>query len=133
MKLTQEIKDDIDMLATVIIGASAVAKALQRKYGRMVPVTMVRDYMERSAPPKKPRDVKRVLQPQQSIEEKEALWARYSDGLVRRNAEQASNELLARVCRAAFKHGYLLPSLTIGDQLDRARADGFTGLIEGAP
>jgi hypothetical protein len=47
------------------------------------------------------------------------------------STEIGSAMLLAAMCRWAFKHDKLLPNLTLAEQRERARADGYSGSIEG--
>ena len=136
--ITKEIKADIDMLAEVVSDPAAIAKAMQRKHGVKVSMVRVRDYLEQRAyERKRAAALARAKEKQAKIEatvvSPDALPV---DSIFTSKAvtaaEVGSKMLLASICRLAFKQGKLLPHLTYAEQLERARADGFSGHIQGA-
>lgn len=131
--LTEEMKKDIDMLAAVVTDETAIAKAMQRKYERKVSVIHVRTHLH----------TQKVLEAERAIARETGVapvkkFEPASQGETARTMqaqtamEVGSKMLLAAICRMAFKKGWLLPNLTYHDQLERARADGYSGPIEGA-
>lgn len=134
--ITDEIKADIEMLAEVVSDPAAIAKAMQRKHGVKVSMVRVRDYLEQRAYERKKAlaAAKDAAQRQREAERLEAdvTLARANATKEMTAAQLGSNMLLAAICRLAFKQGKLLPHLTYAEQLERARADGFSGHIQGA-
>ena len=133
MELTQEIRRDIELLTSVIADDAAIAKALRRKYDYNVSVLAIRKYRKAIATELPPTPVD-VPQPEEdavdaeevpSVERDQAPVARTS------SMELGSLSLMASVCRLAFKCGKLLPNMTLEEQRERARADGYRGAIEG--
>jgi hypothetical protein len=124
--LTDEMKQDIDKLLDVVTDNAAIAKVLQRKYFGKVSVVEVRRY----------RATKTAIAEQkpETPEELEIIAEEVrSQAPTRRTTslEEGSAKLLAALCRYAFKHGKVLPNLTLEEQRERARADGYSEAIEG--
>ena len=133
MELTQEMRRDIELLTSVVADDAAIAKALRRKYDYNVSVLAIRKYRKAIATELPPTPVD-VPQPEEdavdaeevpSVERDQAPVARTS------SMELGSLSLMASVCRLAFKCGKLLPNMTLEEQRERARADGYRGAIEG--
>ncbi len=131
MELTQEIRGDIELLTSVVADDAAIAKALRRKHNVNVSVVAVRKYRKAIATELPPTLVD-VPQPAveevveaPSIERDQALMARTT------SFEMGSTMLMASICRLAFKCGKLLPNMTLDEQRERARADGYSGAIPG--
>ena len=131
MELTQEMRWDIELLTSVVADDAAIAKALRRKYDHNVSVIAVRKYRKTISSDLPPAIVD-VPEPKEdeidevpSVERDQAPLARSS------SLEMGSTSLMAAVCRLAFKMGKLLPNMTLEEQRERARADGFSGFIEG--
>jgi hypothetical protein len=124
--LTDEMKRDIDKLLDVVTDNAAISKLLQRKYDAKVSVREVRNYRAEMAAVEQ-------LEPQ-TQEEVEIIAEEINSQAPSRmtmSIEEGSAKLLAALCRWAFKHGKLLPNLTLDQQRERARADGYDGPIEG--
>jgi len=124
--LSDEIKQDIEKMIEVVTDDVSIAKLLQRKYGTKISVIEVRRHRLASTAiaeqkPETPEEVAIVVE-----EARSQAPLRIGTSL-----EQGSNSLLAALCRWAFKHGKLLPNLTLQQQRDRARADGYLGVIKG--
>ncbi len=131
MELTQEIRGDIELLTSVVADDAAIAKALRRKHNVNVSVVAVRKYRKAIATELPPTLVD-VPQPAEdevdeapSIERDQAPMARTT------SFEMGSTMLMASICRLAFKCGKLLPNMTLDEQRERARADGYSGAIPG--
>ena len=133
MELTQEIRRDIELLTSVIADDAAIAKALRRKHNVNVSVVAVRKYRKAIATELPPTPVD-VPQPKEdevemdeapSIERDQAPVARTS------SFEMGSTMLMASICRLAYKCGKLLPNMTLDEQRERSRADGYSGAIPG--
>ena len=133
MELTQEMRWDIELLTSVVADDAAIAKALRRKHDANVSVIAVRKYRKAIATELPPTPVD-VPQPEPdevevdeapSIERDQAPVARTS------SLEMGSTMLMASICRLAFKCGKLLPNMTLDEQRERARADGYSGAIPG--
>jgi len=124
--LSDEIKQDIEKMIEVVTDDVAIAKLLQRKYGSRVSVIEVRRHRlaETAIAEQKPETPEEIA----IVVEEARSQAPMRIGT---SLEQGSNSLLAAVCRWAFKHDKLLPNLTLQQQRDRARADGYLGVIEG--
>lgn len=133
MELTQEMRWDIELLTSVVADDNAIAKALRRKHNVNVSVVAIRKYRKAIAtelPPTpvdvpQPKEGEVVTDEAPSIERDQAPVARTS------SFEMGSTMLMAAICRLAFKQGKLLPNLTLDQQRERARADGYSGPIEG--
>ena len=124
--LSTQMKKDIETLIEVVTDDSSIAKLLQRKYGTKISVLEVRRHRSAKTAiaeqkPETPEEVAIVVE-----EARAQLPVRVGSSL-----EEGSNILLAAMCRWAFKHDKLLPNLTLQQQRDRARADGYSGPIEG--
>jgi hypothetical protein len=124
--LSTQMKQDIETLIEVVTDDSSIAKLLQRKYNTKISVLEVRRHrLAKTAiaeqKPETPEETAIVVE-----EARAQLPVR-----VGTSVEEGSNSLLAATCRWAFKHGKLLPNLTLQQQRDRARADGYSGPIEG--
>ena len=133
MELTQEMRWDIELLTSVVADDAAIAKALRRKHNVNVSVVAIRKYRTAIATDLPPTPVD-VPQPEPdevevdeapSIERDQAPVARTS------SLEMGSTMLIASICRLAFKCGKLLPNMTLDEQRERARADGYSGAIPG--
>lgn len=131
MELTQEMRWDIELLTSVVADDAAIAKALRRKHDVNVSVVAVRKYRKAIATDLPPTVVD-VPEPEEdeideapSIERDQAPVARTS------SLEMGSTMLMASICRLAFKCGKLLPNMTLDEQRERARADGYSGAIPG--
>ena len=131
MELTQEMRWDIELLTSVVADDNAIAKALRRKHNVNVSVVAVRKYRKAIATELPPTLVD-VPQPAEdevdeapSIERDQAPMARTT------SFEMGSTMLMASICRLAFKCGKLLPNMTLEEQRERARADGYSGAIPG--
>lgn len=133
MELTQEMRWDIELLTSVVADDNAIAKALRRKHNVNVSVVAIRKYRKAIATELPPTLVD-VPQPKvdevetdevPSIERDQAPMARTS------SFELGSTMLMASICRLAFKCGKLLPNMTLEEQRERARADGYSGAIPG--
>jgi len=124
--LSDEIKRDIEKMIEVVTDDVAIAKLLQRKYGTKVSVIEVRRHRltETAIAEQKPETPEEIA----IVVEEARSQAPMRIGT---SLEQGSNSLLAAMCRWAFKHDKLLPNLTLQQQRDRARADGYLGVIEG--
>ena len=129
MELTQEMKKDIELLTMVVIDDAAIAKTLQRKYGGKVSVIAVRKYRAAIAVDLPPAVEDEV----EEADDGELVGQSRPQAPLRGHTsmEVGSNELLAAMCRWAFKHGKVLPNLTLVEQRERARADGYSEAIEG--
>jgi flagellar biosynthesis component FlhA len=124
--LSEEMKKDIETLIEVVTDDSSIAKLLQRKYNTKISVLEVRRHRLAETAiaeqkPETPEETAIVVE-----EARAQLPVRVGTSL-----EEGSNSLLAATCRWAFKHDKLLPNLTLQQQRDRARADGYSGPIEG--
>lgn len=124
--LSTQMKQDIETLIEVVTDDSSIAKLLQRKYNTKISVVEVRKHrLAKTAvaeqKPETPEELAIVVE-----EARRQVPMRVGASL-----EEGSNNLLAALCRWAFKHGKLLPNLTLQQQRDRARADGYSGAIEG--
>jgi hypothetical protein len=124
--LSEQMKKDIEMLIEVVTDDSSIAKLLQRKYNTKISVIEVRKHrLAKTAiaeqKPETPEEVAIVVE-----EARRQVPVRVGTSI-----EEGSNNLLAAICRSAFKHDKLLPNLTLQQQRDRARADGYSGVIEG--
>jgi len=124
--LSTQMKKDIETLIEVVTDDSSIAKLLQRKYNTKISVLEVRRHrLAKTAiaeqKPETPEEVAIVVE-----EARAQLPVRIGTSI-----EEGSNNLLAAICRSAFKHDKLLPNLTLQQQRDRARADGYSGPIEG--
>ena len=133
MELTQEMRWDIELLTSVVADDAAIAKALRRKHNVNVSVVAVRKYRKAIATELPPTPVD-VPEPKEdevdadeapSIERDQAPVARTS------SLEMGSTLLMASICRLAFKCGKLLPNMTLDEQRERARADGYRDAIPG--
>ena len=123
MELKQEIRNDIELLTMVVADDVAIVKALRRKHGVHVSVLAVRGYRKviaRELPPTP------VDKPELKVETVVEMPITKNT-----SSEIGSAMLLAAMCRWAFKHDKLLPNLTLAEQRTRARADGYSGSIEG--
>lgn len=129
MGLTQEMRQDIEMLTMVVADDVEIAKALQRKYGKSVPAIEVHKYRKAIATELPPTKVdKPVKQSEESLPD----VSRDQAPIVKQTSlEVGSTMLMAAICRLAFKRRRLLPNLTLEEQRERARADGYSGSIEG--
>jgi len=131
MELTQEIRGDIELLTSVVADDAAIAKALRRKHSVNVSVVAVRKYRKAIAtelPPTLvdvPQPAEDEVEEARSIERDQAPVARTT------SFEMGSTALMASICRLAFKCGKLLPNMTLEEQRERARADGYSGAIPG--
>ncbi len=131
MELTQEIRGDIELLTSVVADDAAIAKALRRKHNVNVSVVAVRKYRKAIAtelPPTLvdvPQPAEDEVEEAPSIERDQAPVARTT------SFEMGSTMLMASICRLAFKCGKLLPNMTLDEQRERARADGYSGAIPG--
>ena len=133
MELTQEIRRDIELLTSVIADDAAIAKALRRKYDYNVSVLAIRKYRKAIATELPPTPVD-VPQPEEDVVDAEEVPSVERDQApVARTSSMGlgSLSLMASVCRLAFKCGKLLPNMTLEEQRERARADGYRGAIEG--
>lgn len=131
MELTQEMRWDIELLTSVVVDDAAIAKALRRKHNVNVSVVAVRKYRKAIAtelPPTLvdvPQPAEDEVEEAPSIERDQAPVARTT------SFEMGSTALMASICRLAFKCGKLLPNMTLDEQRERARADGYSGAIPG--
>lgn len=131
MELTQQIRNDIELLTMAVADDAAIVKALRRKHGVHVSVLAVRDYRKTIAKDLPPTPVDK---PELKVDKVAELRVAERDMLpVTKNTslEIGSAMLLGALCRWAFKHDRLLPNLTLQQQRERARADGYSGEIEG--
>jgi hypothetical protein len=131
MELTQQIRNDIELLTMAVADDAAIVKALRRKHGVHVSVLAVRGYRKTIAKDLPPTPVDK---PELKVDKVAELRVAERDMLpVTKNTslEIGSAMLLGALCRWAFKHDKLLPNLTLQQQRDRARADGYSGEIEG--
>jgi hypothetical protein len=124
--LSEQMKKDIETLIEVVTDDSSIAKLLQRKYNTKISVLEVRRHrLAKTAiaeqKPETPEEVAIVVEEARSMAPVRTITS----------VEEGSNSLLAALCRWAFKHDKLLPNLTLQQQRDRARADGYSGPIEG--
>ena len=131
MELTQEMRWDIELLTSVVADDAAIAKALRRKHNVNVSVVAVRKYrktISTELPPAivdQPEPEEDEIDEVPSIERDQAPVSRSS------SFEMGSTLLMASICRLAFKCGKLLPNMTLDEQRERARADGFKEAIPG--
>lgn len=124
--LSTQMKQDIETLIEVVTDDSSIAKLLQRKYNTKISVLEVRKHrLAKTAiaeqKPETPEEIAIVVEEARS----------QAPLRIATSVEEGSNDLLAAMCRWAFKHGKLLPNLTLQQQRERARADGYSGPIEG--
>lgn len=128
MELTQEMKKDIELLTMVVTDDAAIVKTLQRKYSGKVSVIAVRDYRASIAV-----DLPPAAEDVVEDEDGELVGQSRPQAPLRSHTsmEAGSNALLAALCRWAFRHGKVLPNLTLVEQRERARADGYAEAIEG--
>lgn len=134
MELTQEMRGDIELLTMAVADDAAIAKALRRKYGINVSVLAVRNYRKVIATELPPTPVDKPELKMDKVDEVDEVPSVERDQapLTRNTSlEMGSAMLLAALCRWAFKHDKLLPNLTLAEQRERARADGYSGPIEG--
>ena len=124
--LTDEMKQDIDKLLDVVTDNAAIAKVLQRKYDAKVSVVEVRRYRA---------EVEAIVELEPETKEEEQIIAEeinsQAPNKVTLSLEDGSTRLMASLCRLAFRYGKLLPNMTLEEQRERARADGYADGIEG--
>ena len=127
MELTQEMRWDIELLTSV------VAKALRRKHNVNVSVVAIRKYRKAIATelPPTPVDVPQPKVDEVEIDEAPSIERDQAPVARTSSFEHGSTMLMASICRLAFKCGKLLPNMTLEEQRERARADGYSGAIPG--
>lgn len=131
MELTQEMRWDIELLTSVIADDAAIAKALRRKHDVNVSVIAVRKYRQTISTELPPATVDQPEPEEDTVVEVPSVERDQAPVVRTSAAELSSTQLMASICRLAFKCGKLLPNMTLEDQRERARADGFKGAIEG--
>jgi len=131
MELTQEMRWDIELLTSVVADDAAIAKALRRKHGINVSVVAVRKYRKTIATELPPAIVDQPEPAEDEIDEVPSIERDQAPVTRTSSFEHGSTMLMAAICRLAFKYGKLLPNLTLEEQRERARADGFEGPIPG--
>jgi hypothetical protein len=109
----------------------AIVKALRRKHGVHVSVLLVRGYRKVIARELPPTPVDKPELKVEKVAEVRSLERDQVPITKNTSSEIGSAMLLASMCRWAFKHDKLLPNLTLAEQRTRARADGYSGSIEG--
>lgn len=129
MGLTQEMRQDVELLTMVVADDVEIAKALQRKYGKSVAALDVYNYRKAIANELPPTAVDK---PQVALDEPVPLAERDQAPISKQTSiETGSTRLMAAICRLAFKRRKLLPHMTLEEQRERARADGYADRIEG--
>jgi hypothetical protein len=131
MVLTQEMRNDIELLTMAVADDVAIVKALRRKHGVHVSVLAVRGYRKVIARELPPTPVDKPELKVEKVAEVRSLERDQAPITKNTSSEIGSAMLLASMCRWAFKHDKLLPNLTLAEQRTRARADGYSGSIEG--
>jgi hypothetical protein len=131
MVLTQEMRNDIELLTMAVADDVAIVKALRRKHGVHVSVLLVRGYRKVIARELPPTPVDKPELKVEKVAEVRSLERDQVPITKNTSSEIGSAMLLASMCRWAFKHDKLLPNLTLAEQRTRARADGYSGSIEG--
>ena len=131
MVLTQEMRNDIELLTMAVADDVAIVKALRRKHGVHVSVLLVRGYRKVIAKELPPTPVDKPELKVDKVAEVRTIDRDMLPLTKNKMLEIGSAMLLGSLCRWAFKYGKLLPNLTLQQQRDRARADGYSGEIEG--
>lgn len=133
MELTQEMRWDIELLTSVVADDAAIAKALRRKHNVNVSVVAVRKYRKAIATdlPPTPVDVPQSEPDEVEVDEAPSIERDQAPVARTSSLEMGSTMLMASICRLAFKCGKLLPNMTLDEQRERARADGYSGAIPG--
>lgn len=133
MELTQEMRWDIELLTSVVADDAAIAKALRRKHNVNVSVVAIRKYRKAIATelPPTPVDVPQPKVDEVEIDEAPSIERDQAPVARTSSFEHGSTMLMASICRLAFKCGKLLPNMTLEEQRERARADGYSGAIPG--
>ena len=131
MALTQEMRNDIELLTMAVADDVAIVKALRRKHGVHVSVLLVRGYRKVIARELPPTPVDKPELKVEKVAEVRSLEREQVPRTRNTSMEIGSAMLLGALCRWAFKYGKLLPNLTLVEQRERARADGYSERIEG--